>query len=156
MCKHPDKDFLCNCFESGKKVVIGHDYGAAVWIQPVIIDDVEKITSCDVHEVGMEISIELDFFKYKLLPVFMDFFDPKLEVNKKRYTTGFKDEGEFLTCFMSECLEPNFFTYDHIKMISDTLRGIAGDDGRSITEIAKLLDEVMNSSPETEYICVMS
>ncbi|MCR4634657.1 MAG: hypothetical protein K5754_00355, partial [Butyrivibrio sp.] len=61
----------CNDFSDGDKVLVGHDYGAAVWIQPVNVDIKDRITDECVNEVGMEISVELDFFVKALEEGFM-------------------------------------------------------------------------------------
>ena len=48
-----DNKHYCNSFTDWKKVIIGHDYGAAVWIQPVNLNIEDRITDKCVHEVGM-------------------------------------------------------------------------------------------------------
>lgn len=147
----------CNCFDRYTRVIVGHDYGAAVWMQPVIIDDVEKIRTENVHEIGMRISVDLYFFKFVLEDVFLKFFKPDLEVNKKRFTKAFKDDGEFLTSFQSDCLEPNFYTYESIssiiKLYRDDVAGYAFD---ALDKLFYLLTKMMELSPEAEYISVMS
>ncbi len=103
-----DNQYYCNSFSDRNKALVGHDYGAAVWIQAVNVDITDRITNKCVHEVGMEISVESDFFMKALEEGFVKFFNPELEVNAKRYTKAFSDEGRHLTGFEKEILEPNF------------------------------------------------
>ncbi len=76
----------CNSFTEENRMFIGHDYGAAVYVQAVQVDVSDKITAEDVHEVGEEISIEESFFIKAMMPVFEKYFDPQEPVNKYRFT----------------------------------------------------------------------
>ena len=147
----------CNCFDHNRKVIVGHDYGAAVWIQPVVLDDVDKLMQTNVHEVGMKISVHWYFFDRILKDVFLRYFDPELDVNKKRYTKGFGDGGRFVEGYESNSLEPNFFTYDNIQEIIRYYRENVGtNDFNSLNKILQLLEEMMRLSPEAQYISLMS
>lgn len=152
----------CNSFSDNCRAIVGHDYGAAVWIRPVIIEDGEKIMSSNVHEVGMEISVDSSFFNDVLLDGFMKFFDPELDVNKKRFTRAFSDGGRFLTGFEREILEQNFFTYESIKEIIKYFEDIASSNEAGKLETAEmikvieLLKTMMKFFPEAKYISVMS
>ncbi len=152
----------CNSFSDNCRAIVGHDYGAAVWMRPVIIEDGEKIMSSNVHEVGMEISVDSSFFNDVLLDGFMKFFDPELDVNKKRFTRAFSDGGRFLTGFEREILEQNFFTYESIKEIIKYFEDIASSNEAGKLEIAEmikvieLLKTMMKCFPEAKYISVMS
>ena len=158
----------CNNFSDGDNVLVGHDCGAAVWIQPVNVDIKDRITDECVNEVGMEISVELDFFVKALEEGFMKFFDPELEVNAKRYTKAFSDEGRYLTGFEREILEPNFFTYEEIRSIIDYYEKLLADfdrldyseiellDARNVIKVMELLKKMLKLCPEADYISVMS
>ena len=158
----------CNSLSDRNKVMIGHDYGAAVWIQPVNIDIKDRITNKCVHEVGMKLSIDFFFFMNILQEGFMKFFDPKLEVNAKRYTKAFSDGGRYLTGFEIDVLEPNFFTYEEIKGVIDYYEKLLADfdrwyyseiellDARNVIKVMELLKKMLKLCPDADYISVMS
>ncbi len=159
-----DNMHYCNSFSEQNKVLVGHDYGAAVWIQPVNVDVEERITDKCIHEVGMEISVESDFFMNALEEGFMKFFDPELKANAKRYTKAFSDGGRYLTGFEKEILEPNFFTYEEIRGVIDYYEKLLADydssncslDARNVTNVMDLLKKMMTLTPDSDYISVMS
>ena len=159
-----DNKHYCNSFTDRNKVIVGHDYGAAVWIQPVNLNIEDRITDKCVHEVGMEISVELDFFEKTLEEGFVKFFNPELEVNSKRYTKAFSDEGRYLTGFEREILEPNFFTYEEIRdVIGYYERSLTDYDSLScsldvsnLIKVIDLLKKMIALTPDADYISVMS
>lgn len=154
----------CNSFSNRDRVLVGHDYGAAVWIQPVNLDIEDRITGKCVHEVGMEISVELDFFEKTLEEGFVKFFNPELEVNAKRYTKAFSDEGRYLTGFEREILEPNFFTYEEIRDVIGYYERVLTDydsssyslDVSNLIKVIDLLKKMIALTPDADYISVMS
>ena len=153
----------CNSFSNRDRVLVGHDYGAAVWIQPVNLDIEDRITGKCVHEVGMEISVELDFFEKTLEEGFVKFFNPELEVNAKRYTKAFSDEGRYLTGFEREILEPNFFTYEEIRDVIGYYERVLTDydsssyslDVSNLIKVIDLLKKMIALTPDADYISVM-
>ncbi len=163
-----DNKHYCNSFTDWNKVIVGHDYGAAVWIRPVNVDIKDKITDGCVHEVGMEISVESDFFMKVLEEGFVRFFDPELEANAKRYTKAFSDEGRYLTGFEKEILEPNFFTYEEVRNVIDYYEKRLADydrwrygevellEARSVIEVLNLLKKMLEQTSYADYISVMS
>ena len=163
-----NKTRYCNCFSDNCRVIVGHDYGAAVWMQPVIIDDVDRIMSDSVQEVGMEISVDTSFFNGILWEGFNRFFEPELNVNKKRFTKAFSDGGRFLTRFERDVLEPNIYTYESvneiIKYFEDIVSSYEGRyhealkmyEANEMIKIMELLKIMMKLSPEARYISVMS
>lgn len=158
-----DTEVLCNSYKPGKSIVAGHDTGASVWIQPVQIDCGEKILQENIHETGIEISLEQNFFCRLLRPLFIDAFDPELSQNKNRFTYAFSDEGRYLKGFAEECLEHNFFTYQQME---DILKKIGEIDQKKIElqefDPAELINfethirHIMESCSETGFISVMS
>ena len=158
-----DNMHYCNSFSEQNKVLVGHDYGAAVWIQPVNVDVEERITDKCVHEVGMEISVESDFFMKALEEGFLKFFDPELKVNAKRYTTAFSDGGRYLTGLEREILEPNFFTYEEIRDVIDYYERLITDYDSSscsmevsnLIKVIDLLKKMIALTPDADYISVM-
>ena len=163
-----DNKHYCNSFTDRNKVIVGHDYGAAVWIQPVNLNIEDRITDKCVHEVGMEISVELDFFEKTLEEGFVRFFNPVLEVNSKRYTKAFSDEGRYLTGFEKEILEPNFFTYEEVRNVIDYYEKRLADydrwrygevellEARSVIKVLNLLKKMLEQTSDADYISVMS
>lgn len=158
----------CNSFSERNKVMVGHDYGAAVWIQPVKIDNMDRVTNKCVHEVGMKLSIEFYFFMNILKEGFLKFFNPELEVNAKRYTKAFVDGGRYLTGFEVGVLEPNFFTYEEIRDVIDYYEKLLADfdrwyyseiellDARNVIKVMGLLKKMLKLCPDADYISVMS
>lgn len=159
---HETKNY-CNSFSNRDRVLVGYDYGAAVWIQPVNINIEDRITDKCVHEVGMEISVELDFFEKTLEEGFVKFFNPELEVNAKRYTKAFSDEGRYLTGFEKEILEPNFFTYEEIRDVIDYYERLITDhdssscslEASNLIRVIDLLKKMIALTPDADYISVM-
>ena len=92
------------------RVIIGHDFGAAVWIQAVKVN-LKGNPAEDVIEMGKEISVDSGFFKSILKPMFLKEFDPEIPENKLRYTYAFSVEGRHLTGFEEDILEHNYFTH---------------------------------------------
>lgn len=104
-----------------EEIFVGHNYGAATWIQAAMVDISERIEFSAVHEVGMEVSVDKDVFDKEFKNLFLIYFDSELVVNKNRFTRAFSDEGRYLTRYESDVLEPNFFTKSSIVEISDEL-----------------------------------
>ncbi|MBE5861201.1 MAG: hypothetical protein E7301_13915 [Butyrivibrio sp.] len=161
-------DKHCNSFMDDHAVILGHDLGAAVWIQAADIDDAEMITSEQVHETGLEISIAESFFDKNLRQCFVDHFNEDLTVNKKRFTRAFEDEGRFIKGFESRSLEPNFYTFEETRALLDYIDGFIDNyDNRfrydltagkatNIAKIAELIRLIMKLSPDAGYLSVMS
>ena len=163
----------CNCFDDRNKVVLGHDYGAAVWIQKVRVKVSEKILPEDVDEVGEEISVEKAFFDRILKPIFLKLFDADMMENKNRFTYAFSDEGRYLRGFEEDILERNFYTCGQIKAILGQVEDVAGETAEMIKKegapnedmlneveqmrkFAKLMKLIMEANPDVEYFSVMS
>ncbi|WP_051197256.1 hypothetical protein [Butyrivibrio sp. XBB1001] len=136
-----------------EEIFVGHNYGGATWIRAVLVDFSEKIELSDIHEVGMEISIDKDVFDTEFKDIFLRHFDPEFVINKNRYTRAFLDGGRYLTGYESDVLEPNFFTKVAIVEIADELerRGNGHDQ-----KLATLLKDVVRQAPEKSYILVFS
>ncbi len=164
------KAFLCNSFDEDEdhQVIIGHDYGAAVWIQAVEVDVSEKIESENVREIGKEISVGMKFFNRVLKPLFVEAFDPEMVENKNRYTYAFSEEGRYLTRFEENILEYNFFTYEQIEKILDKIEAcvkdgaqriekrIGGNDATQMVTFAAFVRCIMAENPNLRLITVWS
>ncbi len=136
-----------------EEIFVGHNYGAATWIQAVLIDFSPQIEFKDIHEVGIEVSVDKDLFDTEFKAVFLKHFDPEFEINKNRFTRAFSDEGRFLTGYESDVLEPNFFTKSSIEKIADELemRGREHD-----MKLATHMKDIVREAPEGSYILVFS
>lgn len=134
-------------------IFVGHNYGAATWIQAVLIGFSSKIEFKDIHEVGLEVSVDKNLFDTEFKDVFLRYFDPEFVINKNRFTRAFSDEGRFLTGYESDVLEPNFFTKSSIEEIIDELemRGREHD-----LKLATLMKDIVRKAPEESFILVYS
>ena len=163
-----DTEVLCNSFETGKSVAIGHDMGAAVWFQAVRIDheNKDKILEQDVTETGIEISVDQEFFRKYLRPLLIDEFDPHLPVNSKRFTHAFSNEGRYLNGFEEDCLECNFFTYRQMEKILHQMDDsdfaeiykdqISESDLKALMEFGSHIRHIMEQNPNADFVSVMS
>ena len=161
---------LCNSFdeESGRRVIVGHDMGAALWLQVVDVKESDKIMFDDVTRIGMEISVQESFFDEVLRPIFVEAFDAEMAINKKRFTYGLRDEGQYLTCFEERLLEYNFFTYDQMRAILDRIdelvrdgaqrieRAIEGTDAIQLVTLTSHVRHIMEEYPEHNVVSVLS
>ncbi len=161
---------LCNSFdeESGRRVIVGHDMGAALWFQVVDVKESDKIMFDDVTRIGMEISVQESFFDEVLRPIFVEAFDAEMAINKKRFTYGLRDEGQYLTCFEERILEYNFFTYDQMRAILDRIdelvrdgaqrieRAIEGTDAIQLVTLTSHVRHIMEEYPEHNVVSVLS
>ena len=159
---------LCNSFDEDNQIIIGHDYGGAVWIQVVKVNASDKILSKDIKEVGKEISVNKPFFDRVLKPLFVEAFDPNMTENKNRYTYAFSEEGRYLTCFEEDILENNFFTYKQIEKILDIIEDcvrdgvkrigerIEGKDAIQLVTFAAHMRRIMAENPDLKLISVLS
>lgn len=134
-------------------IFVGHNYGGSTWIRATIVNISEKIEFRDVHEVGMEVSVDKDVFDTEFKDIFLRYFDFESVVNKNRFTRAFLDGGRYLYGYESDILEPNFFTKAAIVEISDEIekRGREQD-----LKLAALLKDVVRQAPEESYILVFS
>ena len=123
---------LVDRFDDDHQVIIGHDYGGAVWIQTVEVSISERITPENIKEVGKEISVEIGFFDRVLKPLFVEAFDTSMIENKNRYTYAFSEEGRYLNCFEENILEHNFFTYEQMEKILNTIENCVRDGAQRI------------------------
>ena len=158
----------CNSFSRYEKVIFGHDYGAAVWIQGVVIVVSNRITSKDVRFTGKEISIEKEFFDRALKQQFLTEFDCEMPVNKNRYSYAFDDEGRYLNRFEENILEPNFFTYEQMTDIVSVIFNslvegrnpteieLSGLDTAEMVRFEEYLRYVLKESTKGMYFSVMS
>ena len=126
------REELCNSFDEDHQVIIGHDFGGAVWLQAVEMSISEKILPENIKEVGKEISIDIGFFDRVLKSVFIETFDADMVENKNRYTYAFSEEGRYLNCFEENILEYNFFTYEQMEMILDIIEDCVRDGAQRI------------------------
>lgn len=157
-----------NSFDEDKKIIVGHDCGAAVWIKSVKVENTDKITNADVTEIGMEISVEKSFFDEFLKALFIERFDTELPQNKNRYTYAFDKNGRYLNSFEEEILEHNFFTYNQINEILDKIGSLdidishSGFESDIINTLIQLqtfvvhVRRIMVENYETDFISVMS
>lgn len=166
---HVEED-LCNSFDEtgSNQVIIGHDQGAAVWIQVAEVEESERILSDDVKDVGLEISVHAVFFDAVLRPVFLMAFDSEMLLNKNRFTYGLCDEGQYLRKFEERTLEYNFFTFDQmtaiINWIEDLVKDgakrieneINGTDAIQLITFTEYVRHIMEEYPEHNIISVMS
>lgn len=158
----------CNRFDEDHLVIIGHDFGNAVWIQAVEVAVSDKILLNDIHEVGKEISVNKSFFDRTIKSLFVEYFDPNMTENKNRYTYAYSKEGRYLTCFEECILEHNFFTYEQIKKTLDRIEDIIREGaereenrlgGRDAIQLAVFVDEMrcmMAESSDLKLISVLS
>ena len=147
----------CNSFTEDNRMFIGHDYGAAVYVQAVQVDVSDKITAEDVHEVGEEISIEESFFIKALMPVFEKYFEPQEPVNKYRFTRAFSGEGRYITRFEMHALEPNFYTMDMARKIIAELEIMGKSenaDAKWFGKLAEYMEKIVNVAPQGSFISV--
>lgn len=152
---------LCNSFDENQKVIFGHDYGAAVWIQAVKVNLSDKITDDDVTEIGKELSVEKRFFDRFLKSYFMESFDVGSTVNKNRYTYAFSGEGRYLKGFEEDILEHNFFTVEQMKKIinkieSGSMEVLQCADAKQLKIFVDSLKTVVAECRETLFVSVMS
>ena len=159
---------LCNSFDEDHQVIIGHDFGGAVWIQAVEVNVSDKILTKDTKEVGKEISVNKSFFDRVLKSLFVKAFDPSMTENKNRYTYAFSEEGRYLTCFEEDILEYNFFTYEQIEKILDIIedcvrdgakrieKRIGGKDAIQLVTFAAHMRRIMAENPDLKLISVLS
>ncbi len=141
----------CNSFDEENKVIIGHDYGHAVWVQVVKVTDTDKILDDDIAPVGEEISVEKCFFDSVCKDYFLEVFDAEMSENKHRYTYAFSDEGRYLTRFEEEILEPNFFTYEQIEQIIERM----GGEPKLLT-FTRYMKSIMAHNSDEKLVSVMS
>ena len=142
----------CAGFDAEEPVMIGFNTGNAVWISPVIIKDSERITSSDVEETGINLSIEEEFFNDIFKELFLKHFDANLPVNKKRFTRVFDDKGRFLTGFEEQILEYNFFTRESIEWITYVL--LAREE--KLLENDKYKDVIFLTKPVKKFCDILS
>lgn len=159
---------VCNSFFEDHQVIIGHDFGGAVWIQVVEVNVSDKILTKDIKEVGKEISVKKDFFDRVLKPLFVDEFDPNMTENKNRYTYAYSEEGRYLACFEEDILENNFFTYEQIEKILSVIENcvvdgakrieerIGGKDAIQLVTFAAHMRRIMAENPNLNLISVLS
>ena len=159
---------LCNSFDEDHQVIIGHDFGGAVWVQAVEVNVSDKILTKDTKEVGKEISVNKSFFNRVLKPLFVEAFDLNMAENKNRYTYAFSEEGRYLTCFEEDILESNFFTYEQIEKVLDIIEDCVRDGARQIEEriggkdaiqlvtFAAHVRRIMAENPNLKLISVLS
>ena len=164
------REELCNSFDanSSEKVIVGHDMGAALWFQVVDVKESDRIMFDDVRGIGLEISVQESFFDEVLRSIFVEAFDAELPINKKRFTYGLRDEGQYLTCFEERILEYNFFTYDQMKGILERIdelvrdgaqrieREIKGTDAIQLVTLTAYVRHIMEEYPEHSVISVLS
>ncbi len=167
--KRVREEELCNSFdeESGRHVIVGHDMGAALWLQVVDIKESDRIVFDDVTGIGMEISVHESFFDEVLRPIFVGAFDAEMPLNKKRFTYGL-DTGRYLTCFEERILEHNFFTYDQMNTILERIdelvkdgawrieKAIDGTDAIQLVTLTAHVRHIMEEYPEYSVISVLS
>ena len=164
----------CNSFDEDHQVIIGHDSGKAVWIRVVEVDASQRILSENVREIGMEISVQGDFFDRVLKPLFVEAFDPELPENKKRYTYAFGEEGRCLRGYEENILEYNFFNYEQMEMIVARIENSVNDgvwrlyaeerrqgrcDGKDVEQMvtfARHLKHIMEEMPDQRLVAVLS
>lgn len=158
----------CNGFTEDEKIIIGHDYGGAVWLRAVEVQNSDMITHREVKEIGSEISIDIHFFDEVLRPFFIENFDADMCINKNRYTYAFNEKGRYLTGFEENILEYNFFTYTQFTQILDDIEEYAKDtqkrSKRSLSEtdaaqfmiLSELGRKIMQENPATDLISVLS
>ena len=103
-----------------------HDPGASYWIMPVRVRlrDGSRVENIDVEELGDEISILQHYFDPYLTDFFTENIDMDLEVNKRRISYDFCDEGRPVIGF-GWYLEYNFYAYDDIKKILEMMKARA-------------------------------
>ena len=159
---------LCNSFNEDHQVIIGHDFGGAVWVQVVEVNVSDKILTKDIKEVGKEISVKKTFFDRVLKPLFVEEFDPNMTENKNRYTYAYSEEGRYLACFEEDILENNFFTYEQIEKILDVIDNcvvdgakrieerIGGKDAIQLVTFAAHMRRIMAENPNLNLISVLS
>ncbi len=160
--------YMCNSFDEEHKVVMGHDYGGAVWFQVVDVTLSDRITNQQVNEIGKEVSVSIGFFDRILKPLLTEVFDMELPANKNRYTYAFSSEGRYVSGFGENILEPNFFTYDQMESVIRQIEDLIKDDSRCVerrfsdTDSIQLMTfstyvrDIMQEHPETNLISVMS
>ena len=158
----------CNNFDDDHQVIIGHDFGGAVWIQAAEVSVSDKILLNDIKEVGKEISVKKTFFDRVLKPLFVEEFDPNMTENKNRYTYAYSEEGRYLACFEEDILENNFFTYEQIEKILDVIDNcvvdgakrieerIGGKDAIQLVTFAAHMRRIMAENPNLNLISVLS
>ena len=149
-------------------MIIGHDFGEAVWIQSVEVSISEKILSESIKKIGKEISVNTEFFNRVLKPLFVDAFDPDMNENRNRYTYAFSEEGRYLNCFEENTLEYNFYTYEQVEKILDIIENcvrdgaqriekrIGGKDAIQMVTFAAHIRRIMAESPGLKLISVLS
>ena len=159
---------LCNSFDEDHQVIIGHDYGGAVWLQAVKVTVSDKILSDDIIEIGKEISVNKAFFDRVLKRLLVEEFDPVMTENKNRYTYAFSEEGRYLTGFEEGILENNFFTYEKIEkmlaVIEDCVKDgawlienrIGGKDAIQLMTFAAYVRRIMDENADLKLISVLS
>lgn len=153
---------LCNSFADDNNVILGHDFGRTVFIQPAIVKISDKIELGDIKVIGLEISVSFDYFRRKLKPFFTDVFSLELPENKYRFSYDFADEGEYIDHFVEERNEYNFFTYDQMFQILDSIKKYVDKGEISETDSVQLNNfivyarQIMDGSPETNLISVSS
>ena len=157
---------ICNINEENNAVMMGHDYGDAVWIRAVKVHESERITANDVVEEGEEISVYREFYDRYLKSIFLDYFDPEMQANRKRFTYAFSNDGRHLTEFEEGILEHNFFTYGQMADIIKAVEALAESmykNGKIDTDTSNQLrrfvifaNEIMAESTETSMISVSS
>ena len=168
-CLERIEDHYCNSYTKDHPILIGHDGGDSTWIQAVNVRISDRITTEDVEEIGKEISIRNSFFWRVLGRLFKEYFDPGLIANKNRFTRAFEEEGRFLKAFEYDILEYNFYTYEDMNRIINRIEAGIKSGGRLISQwleedndvtqlltLAAHLHEIMEESPDADYISVMS
>ncbi len=148
----------CNSFDEEHRIIMGHDYGAAVWIKIAVVEMAERITIENVHEVGREISIEECFFRKMFQPLFEKYFDPEMPENKHRFTRAFSNEGRYLTGFEPGDLEYNFYSIDTVERIIAELSCYdkKDDSGKWGVILAENLEQIIYEAPKGSLVYVMS
>ncbi len=160
---------LCDSFRADCQVIVGHDYGNAVWFRTVDVQESDKILQEDIRETGKEISVSIDFFNRFLKKILMVAFDPNMPVNRNRYTYAFSEEGRYLDRFEELVLEHNFLTYDQMTRVVDfiddcILKGnrryqryeIEDPDSIQLLTFTAHIRQIMEDHPELNLISVMS
>jgi len=157
---------MMDTFEENDAVIIGHNYGNAVWIRAARVHESERIIANDVYEEGTEISIDRGFFDHFLKSIFLSHFDSQMPANKKRFTYAFSDDGRYLTGFEEGILEHNFFTYSQLKEIIKSVESLAESMENSkkkdvdtviwLRRFVIYANEIMADSPNTNMISVSS
>ena len=160
------RNMICNNFEENNAVMMGHDYGDAVWIRAVKVHESERITANDVVEEGEEISVDKEFFERYLKSIFLDYFNSGMQANKKRFTYAFSDEGRYLAGYEEGILEHNFFTYTQfeeiIEKVEEFAESMANNDKIAAGTIKQLrrfvifANEIIAGSVNSKMISVSS